>query len=116
MYEIATDLNVGTVDDWQLRPDLLDQWDEARHLGVVYTNSLPLDLRATETDDLNGLTDESDITPTGCKWATLSRPAKTVLENPRVKVFLLFLGQAEARICHALENVVVVLRCPEYRW
>jgi hypothetical protein len=36
VYEIATDLNVRTVDDWELRADFLDQGDQTWHLRIVY--------------------------------------------------------------------------------
>ena len=35
VHEITPDLNVRAVDDGELRPDFLDERDEARHLRVV---------------------------------------------------------------------------------
>lgn len=61
-------------------------------------------------------TDERDINAARREGTALGRPAKTVLEDPRVKVLLLLLGQAQARIGNALQDVVVVLRRPEDAW
>lgn len=33
--KVAADLNVGSVDDGKLRANLLDERDEARHLGII---------------------------------------------------------------------------------
>ena len=35
VHKITPDLNVRAVDDGELRPDFLDERDEARHLRVV---------------------------------------------------------------------------------
>ena len=35
VYEIATDLDVGTVNDGEVWAGLLDQRDQARHLGII---------------------------------------------------------------------------------
>jgi hypothetical protein len=36
VYEVASDLDMRAIHDGQLRPELLDEGNEARHLWIVY--------------------------------------------------------------------------------
>ena len=61
-------------------------------------------------------TDECDINTTWCKGTTLRSPAKAVLSDPRVEVVLRLLRETKVGRSDTLQDVVVVLRGPEYRW
>lgn len=60
-------------------------------------------------------TNEGNVHTTRSKRTTLCSPSQTVLENPGIKVVLLVLGETQTGICDTLEDVVVVLGCPENR-
>ena len=81
------------VDDWDLGAHLADERDKTGHLGVV---------------------DECNVHTAFREWTALGSPAKTVLEDPRIEVVPCLLGEAEAGVCNALEDVVVVLCCSKY--
>jgi hypothetical protein len=38
--EVTANLDVRSVDDWQVRAILLDEWDETWHLGVIWGGSI----------------------------------------------------------------------------
>lgn len=105
--EITADLDVRAIDDGELGANFLNEGDQTRHLRVVCgRQSMPSKLTKT-------LTNEGNIHPAGCEGTALRSPSQTVLENPGVELIFSFLGQAKVRSGDALENVVVVLCCPE---
>lgn len=61
------------------------------------------------------LTDEGNVNTTWCQWTAFCCPSQTVLQDPSVKVVLLLLRETKAGIGNALQDIVVVLGCPENR-
>jgi hypothetical protein len=110
--EVTPDLNVGTVYNGKFRPDFFDEGNKSGHLGIIYYSPESAGVRTGR----RLRTDESDVNATRSKRATLSCPPETVLENPRVKVILGFLGKSEIRRSNSLKNVVVVLGRAEHAW
>lgn len=61
------------------------------------------------------LADEGNVNTTWGKRTALCRPSQTVLQDPSVKVVLLLLRKTKAGIGNTLQDIVVVLGCPENR-
>src|SRR5271170_1796769 len=107
-HKVATNLDVRTIDDWDIGPRFFDQGNETRHLRVI---------------------DNDDIGSASSKRASLRKPiSSSVISNPMIHLILAFLGQTNGRVCDTchlatlastqvtLKNIVIVLGDSEHLW
>lgn len=113
--KVTSDLDVRAIDDRELRPNFLDERNEARHLWVVW-KALSTSTRYEKWRNIWKLTDKSNINTTRGEWSTFGCPPQAVFKDPSVKLIFRFLGKTETGRGDTLKDIVIVFGSAEYAW